>query len=173
MEMQPKTNHNYLFAVLLQAKMNIIQEHTHNVWTSSQFHNHSLVSRGHRVPLSRTSLLSFLNDTCTQWMYTGSLQTTLSVGQFALLACWEPDQCLFFPLDIASDFHYLFPQPCACWPKNVDGALEHCFTRLSRVFEKWNVDWLWLTTLCVCVFALGLNLFSSHNLGDYSLRISS
>lgn len=65
-QMQPETNHNYLFVVLLQANMNITQKHTHDVWSSSKFHNHSLVSWGYWVPLSRTSSLSFLNDTHTQ-----------------------------------------------------------------------------------------------------------
>jgi len=52
MEMQPKTNRNYPFVVLLLAKMDRIQKNTHNVWSSSKYHNHILVSRAYCVPLS-------------------------------------------------------------------------------------------------------------------------
>lgn len=78
-EMQPKTNHNYLFVVLLWANMNIIQKHTHDVWSSSKFHNRSLVSRGCWIPLSWTSSFSFLNDTCT-WTCTRACAHTRTLS---------------------------------------------------------------------------------------------
>lgn len=56
-----------------------------------------------------------------------------------------------FFLDIASEFHYLSPQPYACWPRNVDRTPVHCFT--SSVFEMWNVDSAYFErkeTACVC-----------------------
>lgn len=106
--MQPKTNHNYRFVVLLGAKKNIIQKHTQDVWSSSKFHNHSLVSGGFWVPLSWTSSLSFLKDACTRThmqeciAYTPacnkcntSSQVLVSMGQFALPACCGPGLHLF------------------------------------------------------------------------------
>ena len=106
-EMQPKTNHNYLFVVLLWANMNIIQKHTHDVWSSSKFHNRSLVSRGYWIPLSWTSSFSLTHARAHTHTHThthtrthancnsGSLQTTPSLGQFASPACCEPGRCLF------------------------------------------------------------------------------
>lgn len=168
--MQPKTNHNYLFVVRLGANTNRTQKHTHDVWTSSKFHDHSLVSKGYWAPLSWTSLLSFLNDTCAHThthahahteCNTSSLQTTLSLGQLASPACCEPGRCFFFFLF----FPPFFPRHCFRLTLSVSTAVrlltQECGQRSGTLFYKakqciWDGKCrlllvLWEKTNCVCV----------------------
>lgn len=141
--------HNCLFVVLLLANLNMIQRHTHIVWSSSKFFNHILVSGGYWVPLSWTSLLSFLNDTCTH-----TLTHTLSVT----LACSRP-HCHWGSLPrlpAASPAGAFFPRHCFRLILSVSTAVrlltQECGQHSSTLFYKakqrvWDVKCRFLLVL--------------------------
>ncbi len=117
--MQPKTNHNYLFVVLLRANMNIIQKHTHDVWSSSKFRNRSLVSGGCWVPLSWTSSLSSLNDTHTH-THSGTHVLNVTLARSTPHCHWGS-----LPrLPAASLAGAFFPRHCFRLPLSVSTAVR-------------------------------------------------